>query len=363
MSSIFAPQYRLARWFAGIGFLSLVGSFLVSVMAAAPADVQVAAPLVSLTPEKAASRRAVAVAFVDVEGGVRMLYPTRPGRVVLLPFADGSSNIKRGDILLQIDDTLARHELSEAKLALEAAEIRLSSASTLAKRHGKQIEAIQEAVKVQQAEVKEAQAGLSKAQTYLREKLGGSSEDVAILEAKVEKAKAGVRAKEREMDALAVLDPQDAVKQAEKDVKAKMALVDKASYGVEECVIKAPTDGTLLRTLVNVGETLGSNPRGPALWYVPNVPRIVRAEVEQEFASQMKIGQTVIIRDDATNKGDWKGKIIRVSDWYTHRRSVLLEPMQFNDVRTLEVILSIEQAPNTQPLRIGQRVLVTLDVD
>ena len=34
--------------------------------------------------------------------------------------------------------------------------------------------------------------------------------------------------------------------------------------------------------------------------------------------------------------------------------------MQFNDVRTLEVILSVEPDAD-KPLRIGQRVLVTLD--
>ena len=56
---------------------------------------------------------------------------------------------------------------------------------------------------------------------------------------------------------------------------------------------------------------------------------------------------------------EWRGTVTHVSDWYTQRRSTLLEPMQFNDVRTLEVIIRPEKGKD--PLRIGQRVRVTLD--
>ena len=64
---------------------------------------------------------------------------------------------------------------------------------------------------------------------------------------------------------------------------------------MEECAIKAPADGTLLRSLANVGETLGRNPQRPAPWFCPKGPRIIRAEVEQEFATRMAVGQTATI--------------------------------------------------------------------
>jgi hypothetical protein len=37
---------------------------------------------------------------------------------------------------------------------------------------------------------------------------------------------------------------------------------------------------------------------------------------------------------------------------------MLLEPLQFNDVRTLECIITLD--PNQPPLRIGQRVRVRI---
>ena len=60
--------------------------------------------------------------------------------------------------------------------------------------------------------------------------------------------------------------------------------------------------------------------------------------------------------DDSRSGATWRGKIRRVSDWYGHRRSIWQEPLQFNDVRTLEGIIELE--PGQPPLRIGQRVLV-----
>jgi hypothetical protein len=84
-------------------------------------------------------------------------------------------------------------------------------------------------------------------------------------------------------------------------------------------------------------------------------------EVEQENAARVFIGQPAEIEDDSRTGGRWKGKVVRVSDWFTHRRSMLLEPTQFNDVRTLECILEVEpgeEAKGTLPLRIGQRVRV-----
>jgi hypothetical protein len=47
-----------------------------------------------------------------------------------------------------------------------------------------------------------------------------------------------------------------------------------------------------------------------------------------------------------------------MSDWYTPRRSIIQEPLQFNDVRTLECIIQLD--PDQQMPRIGQRVRVKL---
>ena len=354
-----SSNFRLARWLAGFGLLLLAGSFLVVIGGAASSrDLAQVEPRGLSAPNDALPRRSVAVAFVDIEEGTTPLYPTRPGRVVEVPVREGVP-VKKGDILLRVDDSLARIDLDRAQHALQGAEVRLQSALKLVEKHKRQIEALKQAIEVQKAELAEAEAGLAKARTFYERKLGGTKEDVVILEKKVAKAVAGVRAKEKEMQAAEALDPSDAVRAAQIDIADKQQLVKAAEKGLEECLVRAPKDGSLLRVLVNVGEVLGSNPQRPALVFCAEAPRIIRAEVEQEFAGQIKLGQNATIRDDATGGGNWKGKVIRISDWYAHRRAILFEPMQFNDVRTMEVLLSIE--PNGKPLKIGQRVLVTLE--
>jgi hypothetical protein len=92
--------------------------------------------------------------------------------------------------------------------------------------------------------------------------------------------------------------------------------------------------------------------------FCPKGERLIRAEVEQEFAGQVTVGQTALVEDDTGTGATWTGKVLRVSDWFTHRRSILQEPLQFNDVRTLECLIAV--AHGQPPLRIGQRVRVTI---
>jgi hypothetical protein len=51
--------------------------------------------------------------------------------------------------------------------------------------------------------------------------------------------------------------------------------------------------------------------------------------------------------------------VARVSEWFARRRSVLLEPGQVNDVRTLECIVAFDD-PDPPILRIGQRMRITI---
>ena len=136
-------------------------------------------------------------------------------------------------------------------------------------------------------------------------------------------------------------------------------VVRKAELALDECVVRAPKAGRVLRVWAKEGEVLSSTPRQPALEFLIEGPRIVRAEVEQEYAQNVHVGQTARIQDDTRTGRSWTGKVVRVSPWYTHRRSILFEPLQFNDVRTIECIIRFEE--EKPDVRIGQRMRVTLE--
>jgi multidrug resistance efflux pump len=314
------------------------------------------APAAAAAPSRSAGK-ASCFGYVDVEQGVAPLYPVQPGRVVEVMTKEGAA-VEAGAPLFRVDDAMAKLRLHEAKDALAAAEARLTQARTLPEQHKSKVAALQAGIEAAREEVAAARKQYDKANRFFQKNIGGSEEDVGAAEALVRKAEAGVRAREAELAAANAVDPQIMVKLAEQDVDAKRVDVQKAELGLKECTVTAPAKGTVLRLTVSPGEVLGPSPHQAALIFCPDAPRIVRAEVEQEFADHITKGQTAAIQDDATAAGTWTGKVVRLSDWYTHRRSMLLEPLQYNDVRTLECI--IELPPGQAPLRIGQRVRVMI---
>jgi multidrug resistance efflux pump len=132
-----------------------------------------------------------------------------------------------------------------------------------------------------------------------------------------------------------------------------------AQRAVEECLVVAPASGTVLRILVSPGDIVGSQPRQPAIQFCPDGPRVIRAEIPQEFARRVTVGQAVSAQDDTTEEAaTWTGRVARLSDWFTQRRAVVQEPLEKNDVRTLECLITLD--PGQPPLRIGQRMRVTI---
>jgi multidrug resistance efflux pump len=342
-----------------LGLLALAASLAVAVGGAGWSQSDKASP--AAAPAAASARpagRASCFGFVDVEQGVAPLYPAQPGRVVEVLVKEGAA-VEAGAPLFRIDNALATLQVREAKVALAAAQARLQQARSLPEQHKHKAAALGAAVDAAREEAAAAREQRDKVRNFFEvQKIGGQKQDVEAAEAVARKAEAGVRAREAELAALNATDPKVPVTLAEQDVAAKKADLEKAELALKECTVAAPSKGSVLRLSVSPGEVLGPSPRQPALLFCPDAPHIVRAELEQEFADHVAVGQTAAIQDDATATGNWTGKLTRLSDWYAHRRSLLLEPLQYNDVRTLECI--IELAPGQSPLRIGQRVRVTL---
>ena len=346
------PPRRLSPWWMLLGLATLGGSITVATLTLNPIS---PSPGPAVAPPRA-DRRAVAVAYVDVEGGVRPLYPAVPGRVIEAPVPEGKE-VESGAVLMRIDDALAQARLEEAKYEYEGAKEKLVQAKKLVGQHQMKIDGQKAAIDAARRKLEASKSQASKAERL--KGLGGTHEDVASANNVVEADKALVRVEEVKLKSIEALDPDSAVRMATIEVDGKKKQVEKAQLGVRECTIFAPCKGVILRRLVNVGEVLGQTPNRPAVEFCPSGDRIVRAEVEQEFAGKLFVGQKAEITDDMTGSGEWHGEVMRISDWFTQRRAVLLEPMQYNDIRTLEVIIRMKPDAKN-PLRINQRVRVKL---
>jgi RND family efflux transporter MFP subunit len=113
------------------------------------------------------------------------------------------------------------------------------------------------------------------------------------------------------------------LERAERDARAARATADAALQRLEDYIVRAPTDGLVLRRDAEVGEVVDT----PASLFWIGEPRPLRvtAEVDEEDIARITIGQRVLLRADAfagrvmeaevaqiTPKGDTARKAYRV---------------------------------------------------
>jgi multidrug resistance efflux pump len=168
-----------------------------------------------------------------------------------------------------------------------------------------------------------------------------------------------LNAEQKKLKSLELQDPAVDLERVRAEVATMRARLQQAERVLEEHTLRAPEDGKVLRIFVTASELITTPPKRAAIQFCPNRPRIIRAEVDQAFAERVEIGQPAQIVDDASSEHTWRGRVLRLSDWYTERRQIAEEHLQLKDVRTLECLIAVDS--EQEHLRIGQRVRVTIN--
>lgn len=308
--------------------------------------------------EKSAPRHVVCFGFVDLENGVTKLHPTQPGRVAEVLVREGES-VAAGAVLMRMVDDVPRARADQARIGMETAQRDLDYArTTLPKKHALELQMQGDAVNLAKAMLTVKKLAYDHKRDLATSKAIVSSTDVAMAKEEWEAAQLQVQQEENKVKLLQMQDPNEEIRRLESLVGERTALHKQALADLADYTIRAPKAGTVLRITCGPGDPLGPTSRQPAIEFAGDGPRFVRAEVEQAFAGSVKPGLPVTIEDGTNAGGKWTGRVERVGDFFTHKRSIVQEPDQFNDVKTLECIIALD--PNQAPLKINQRVLVTI---
>jgi HlyD family secretion protein len=293
---------------------------------------------------------------VDLVHGVTALVPLQPGRVAEVLVEEGQT-VAEGADLIRVEAKAARSRVAEAQAALDEAELRLKQTRKLTEQQQSRIDQQQDSVVAMSNRLSAARRQAARQQKLVKDQLA-DRKDLDISEDHVHELEAMLRGEEKRLDELKRQDVKDDIRRAEKEVEVMRARRDQARFALEECVLKAPRRGKVLRLLVGPGDVLGSQSKQPAVQFAAEGPQIVRADVEQEFVGRVAVGQPATVQDETQLGQVWKGKVARIADWITQRRSVMHEPLEFTDIRTVEVVITLDSG---QPLlRIGQRVRVRI---
>ena len=357
------------------GFL-LIGSLLGATLLATGAKPGDAPKTAAPTNGKNGSGP-VFIGFVDSDP-VPVWYglPTvmQSGQIAKL-FVKEGEHVDAGAPLYAFDSTLLEKDLAIAEKAVAVAEADVHAAEAKVNEHQNTIEAQQVAVDAARDKVMLSERTLevvraNKLEAYKNqgkepstwESLLKMDERILELEAVYRPAITAHKAEQTKLNALKKTDPTVLVKKAKAGVEQAEAVTQKARTAVELCTVKAKSAGIVEQITIDRGTVLGISTRTPALWLIPDGPRVVRAEVEAEFAHRVTtkmINREVVIYDNTDPKITYKGKFLRVSGSFLSKRSAG-ENLLGNDTKVLEAVVEVlDPSPEgLPPLRIGQKVKV-----
>ncbi len=249
---------------------------------------------------------------VDVEGGVIRLAARHDGVIEKVLVEEGEI-VQAQQVLATLDNeltrrslTLANHETREIEMQAKAARVSLRAAA-------------REVTRLEPLAAK---------QLVPRQELDHARDTHAHAKASLQAAEAAIET-----------------------ARARQNLAEQA---MEERKIVAPLAGRIIQRNARPGNGVSTLNVTPLFLFVPDAPRIVRAELEEQYLDAVTLGQDADITLEAQPDKTWHGKVTRIGH-VVGERTPSDDPAERQDNRVLEVVLTLEGG---DALLIGQRVIV-----
>jgi multidrug resistance efflux pump len=309
-------------------------------------------------------KKLVCIGYVDVRDRVVAIYPDnfpQSAKVTEVLVKEGDK-VKAKQPLLKFDNEMLVLKVQEAEAAMNSANADQEKANAMIKAHHSQVTVLEKELQAEEAKLDAKEKLLAEIKKAVKD---GQRNPVELEEpeAAVKAAKLTLIAARLKWDNAKAEEPTYLRRAAEASIRRAEVLKAQAEHARDQMVCKAPADGRIIRSFVSEGQLFGMQSREPAFWFLKDGPRIIRAEVTQEFANRVTEGQSAKIEDEADAKQFWNGKVVKVPDQFLPKRqgnTGLVDLMPVNDDRVLECQVSIDLGPGETPPRYGQKVRVTL---
>jgi len=305
-----------------------------------------------------------------------------PVREVLV---DDAQRVKRGDILVRLDDTDARLALARAEAELALTERRVRGLLATDSGLGAQVTARAADQARAEARMVAARADLAKAKIDLdrREALAASGSvsgdeltiarnaySTATANLKVAQAE-NAQAQANRTSAAGTRDANraliaDAAPEANPEVLAARAARDQARVDLDRTVVRAPVDGIVSRRQVQVGQRVQAG--ATMMVVVPVQAAFVDANFKEGQLARVKPGQRVTLTSDLYGEDvEYHGRVIGFSGGTGAAFAVV--PAQnatgnwIKVVQRLPVRITLDPKELAEhPLRVGLSMNVTVDL-
>ena len=319
-------------------------------------------------------------AYVDAESA--QVTPLVAGAVREIRVSD-TQTVKRGDVLLVIDDADARVEFAMAEAALRQARQRFLQANATGSSLGARVEAgaadmaqARARLAAMQAEFERVRSAAARRQSLAgtgavsREEVASADAELAAARANLDLARAGLSAASaNRQSAAGQLAANQVITRgsidSDPDVAVALARLDAARLGLDRTTIRAPIDGVVTQRQVQVGQRVA--PGAPVMLIVPTGTAYVEANLKEAQLRGVAIGQPVELTSDLYGRDVvFHGRVTGIGGGTGAAFSII--PAQnatgnwVKVVQRVPVRIAIEPADLADhPLRIGLSMEATIN--
>lgn len=294
----------------------------------------------------------------QVEGDVYPILP-RVGGPVLAVKVEDNQPVKKGDVLVTLDQADYQQRVNAAEAALLAAQAQVTAARAAVGTAQATVRATQTTIGVSEANRSRLQKDLQRS-TFLREQdiIPQSEYDAVQANLRATSAQRATAAEQVGVARQQVASAQQQIAVAQAVVKQRQADLDNARLQLSYTTIAAPADGIVSRKNVQPGQVVG--PGQQLMGLVASNRTWVIANFKETQLEDMKVGQKVKLEVDAYPNEEFEGHIESLSA-ATGARFALLPPdnASGNFVKVTQrvpVKIVLDKVDAEHPLRAGMSV-------
>lgn len=278
------------------------------------------------------------------------------GRIVAIDVEEGDA-VVAGQVVARLDDRLAKARVTTAAAALAQARARLDLA-----RRGPRREDVE--VAKAQAEAASAEAKHREVERVRSDSLGATGAvPTATVEADgaaAQVATATAAAADARYRSIARGTRSELIVEATAAVDAAAADLEAATVALEQCALRAPHGGIILRRKAEVGAIVTSQSPSTIVTLADMGRLAVRAEIDEADVAAMAIGKAGHVMADAFGDRKFPVRVARITRELGRKTIPNDDPRARIDTRVLEVILHFD-SPLDTTLPLGMRMFAHLD--
>ena len=290
-----------------------------------------------------------AVGRVEPKGGEIRIAATNPGRIaeVIVHLND---KVENGEVLVRLDDEEARYRL----LAAEA-----DATARRRERDAQPVTAGREEAKRAEDAVYAAERMLTGARfeldylLSLKRKGGATDNQIADARQRLRSVRDQLGREQAALGAALSKPGLAAPNRLEAAFTAARAEVAIAESILDKTRVRATSTGTVLQLAAKLGESTGPAAEQPLVVVGDTSSMRVRAELDEIDAGKIRVGQRVIVRNDAYPDRDFEAKVGSIAPSLAAPRLGARGPRRPADVEVLEVMIDLD---GSVPLLSGMRV-------